>query len=64
MEVLFQLVSYIVTGVFLMLEIYVQHRGIYHKSLYIGVGSVAGPLVQVQVYCVTKQSISIDCYNN
>ena len=54
MEVLFQIVSYIGAGVSLTLGsiLRVVYKGKYHKSSYTGVGSAAGQLVHVQVYCV------------
>ena len=53
MEVLFQIVSYIGAGVFLVLEPIpgVVYKVKYHKSLYTDAGSAAGWLVQVQAYC-------------
>jgi hypothetical protein len=52
MEVLFQMVSYIGAGVSLKSGSIPGggYKGKYHKSLYIGIGSVVW-LVQVQAYC-------------
>ena len=51
MEVLFQIVSYIGTGLMLESISAAAYKGKYHKSLYIGAGSALGWLVQVQAYC-------------
>ena len=64
MKVIFQIVSYIVTGVSLMFGSIPKaaYKSKYYISLYTGAGSATDWLVQVSLLCIITQSISTDFY--